>query len=163
MKFLILSVLVLGAAAAFGGTLEERENMQQRVHDMRVLMEDSNAQAEHKARSALIGLFTGGAAGSAGGRGGDVQSISQMRNELNQSFERIENMFPCLGANIDVQEGQAILICGDNTGYVNNDNFEYSDNDSIKFEENYRQENYFQENHETNIYLPAEPTNEVTP
>ncbi len=163
MKFLILSVLLLAAATASGGTPEEREEMHRRVHDMRVLMEDSNAQAKNKARSALIGLFTRGAAGSAGSGGGDVQSISQMRNEMNQSFERIENMFPCLGASIDVQEGQAILICGDNTGSVNNDNFEYSDNDSIRFEEYHIQENYFQENRETNIYLPAEPAHEVTP
>ena len=152
MKFFILSVLVFSAAAAFGETPEERNQMHQRVHDMRVLMEDSNAQAENKARGAVIGLFTGGAEGSAGG-GGDVQSISEMRNEMNQSFERIENMFPCLGANINVEEGQAILICGDNQGYAANDNFEYSDNDHTTF----------QENNESNIYLPAEPANEVTP
>jgi hypothetical protein len=152
MKFLIFSVLVLSAAAAFGETLAERDQMHQRVHDMRVLMEDSNAQAENKARSAVIGLFTGGAAGSAGG-GGDVQSISQMRNEMNQSFERIENMFPCLGASVNVEEGQAILICGDNQGYAGNDNFEYSDNDRTTFVEH----------NEANIYLPAETANEVTP
>jgi len=152
MKFFILSVLIFSAAAAFGETPEERNQMHQRVHDMRVLMEDSNAQAENKARGAVIGLFAGEAAGSAGG-GGDVQSISEMRNEMNQSFERIENMFPCLGANINVEEGQAILICGDNQGYAANDNFEYSDNDHTTF----------QENNESNIYLPAEPADEVTP
>lgn len=152
MKFLILSVLVLGAAAVFGETPEEQDQMHQRVHDMRVLMEDSNAQAENKARGAVIGLFTGGASGAAGG-GGDVQSISQMRNEMNQSFERVENMFPCLGANVNVEEGQAILICGDNQGYAGNDNYEYSDNDHTTF----------QENNESNIYLPAETASEVTP
>ncbi len=152
MKFLILSVLILGAGTASGETPEEREQIHRNVHEMRVLMEQSNAQAESKARNAVIGLFAGGSPGSAGYGTGDVQSISQMRNELNQSFERTANMFPCLGADIDVEDGQAILICGDNQGYAKNDNFEFSDDDGHTFEEN----------HQTNIFLPTEPAKEVT-
>ncbi len=153
MKFLILSVLILSTTATFAETPEEREQMHRNVNQMRILMEQSNAQAENKARSAVIGLFAGGSPGSAGSGTGDVQSISQMRNELNQSFDRIENMFPCLGANIDVEDGQAILICGDNQGSAKNDNFEFSDDDGDTFEEN----------HQTNIFLPAEPATEATP
>ncbi len=159
MKFLILSVLILSTGTAFAQTPEEQQQLHQNVHEMRILMEQSSAQAENKARNAVIGLFTGGAPGSSGSSMGDVQSITQMRREMNQSFERTENMFPCLGANIDVEDGQAILICGDNQGSVKNDNFEFSDNDGNSVEENYS----FQENHETNIYLPAEQAKEVTP
>ena len=154
MKFLILTALLLGALTAFGETPEEqRERTHRNVHEMRVLMEESDARAKNEARNAVIGLFAGGSPGSAGSGSGDVQSISQMRNELNQSFERIENMFPCLGANIDVDDGQAILICGDNQGYAKNDNFEVSERDEFTFEDNRK----------TNIYLPEAPAKEVTP
>lgn len=153
MKFLILSALILHANGAFGEKPTEREQMHRNINEMRILMERSNAQAESKARGAVIGLFAGGSPGSAGSGNGDVQSITQMRNEINQSFERTANMFPCLGANINVEDGQAILICGDNQGSAKNDNFEYSDDDGDTFEENY----------ETNIFLPTEPATEETP
>jgi len=42
---------------------------------------------------------------------------------------------------------------GDNQGTAKNDNFEYSDDDGDTFEENY----------ETNIFLPANPPTEETP
>jgi len=153
MKFLIFSVLILSTAMSLAETPQEREQMHRKVNEMRILMEQSSAQAENKARGAVIGLFAGGSPGSAGSATGDVQSISQMRNELNQSFDRIENMFPCLGANINVEDGQAILICGDNQGSAKNDNFEFSDNHS----------NTVEENRTTNIFLPAESATEATP
>lgn len=132
MRTLLLIFITLVAGTVAAQSPEEREQLRENVHNMRVRMEQANAEAEAKARSALIALYAGGSAsGSGGGSSGDVQSISQMRQEINQSFERTENMFPCLGANIDVEDGQAILICGDNSGYVNNENTQSDDDINI--------------------------------
>lgn len=151
MKTLFLLIIALFAGTAFSETPEERAQLHQNVHNMRIRMEQSDAEAEAKARSALIALYAGGAGG--GGAGGsaiagyssDVLSISQMRQEINQSFERTENMFPCLGANIDVQDGQAILICGDNSGLARNENTQSDDDVNV------------------DINLPGYTDEEVTP
>ena len=152
MKYLIYVILLIASWDALSQTPEERAQMRQNVHDMRILMEQSQAEADAKARSALIGLYTGGAASDPAVASTEVMSISQMRQEMNQGFERIENMFPCLGANIDIQDGQAILICGDNSGYAGNDNFEYETNDVYDL----RQDN------SVDINLPPSPLEEPT-
>lgn len=142
MKYLIYIVLLFASWEAMSQTPEERAQLHQNVHDMRILMEQSSAEADARARGAVIGLFTGGAGADPAVASTEIMSISQMRQEMNQSFERIENMFPCLGANIDVEDGQAILICGDNSGYAGNDNFEFDDSIDLS------------EDNSTNIYLP---------
>ena len=149
MKTLIILIIALVTGAVLAENPEERAQLHQNVHNMRIRMEQADAEAAAKARSALIGLYAGGSEGgvaggsAAAGYSSDVLSISQMRQEINQSFERTENMFPCLGANIDVQEGQAILICGDNSGLVRNENTETDD--------------------DVNINLPGYSSEEVTP
>ncbi|MFQ5634310.1 MAG: hypothetical protein ACE5G3_03130, partial [Gammaproteobacteria bacterium] len=151
MNYLTFLILLFASWTALSETPEEREQLHRGVHDMRILMEQSGAEAEAKARGAVIGLFTGGAGANPAVAGNEVMSISQMRQEMNQSFERIENMFPCLGANIDVDDGQAILICGDNSGSARNDNFEYEDNDNFDL----------RRDESTHIYLPARPAEET--
>lgn len=148
MNYFAYLILLLVSWDALSQTPEERERLHQGVHDMRILMEQSDAEADAKARGSVIGLFTGGAGSDPAVASTEVMSISQMRQEMNQSFERVENMFPCLGANIDVDDGQAILICGDNVGTANNDNFEFDDSIDLS------------EDNSTNIYLPAPPTEE---
>lgn len=152
MKHLTYMLLLIVSWDALSQTPEERAQLHQNVHDMRILMEQSSADADARARAAVIGLYTGGAAADPAVASTEVMSISQMRQEMNQSFERIENMFPCLGANIDVEDGQAILICGDNQGYAGNDNFEYEDNDTFDL----RQDN------SVNINLPPSPLEKET-
>ena len=148
MKYLTYLILLFISWEAMSQTPEERAQLHRNVHDMRILMEQSEAEAEARARGSIIGLFTGGAGSDPAVASTEVQSISQMRQEMNQSFERIENMFPCLGANIDIEDGQAILICGDNSGYAGNDNFEYDDSIDLSTDNS------------THVYLPRPPAEE---
>ena len=61
MKYLLYPILLLASWHALSQTPEERERLHRGVHDMRILMEQSQAEADAKARGAVIGLYTGGA------------------------------------------------------------------------------------------------------
>ncbi len=135
MKRLILGIGLLQVIAMSGAHADDAAELHQNIHDMRILMEQSNAQAEYESRKAVIGLYAGGSKNAPG--------ISEMRKTINQSFQHLETRMPCLGAEVNVSDGgQAILICGDNNGLATND----------------KQEN----TNETKIVLPPLPTEEVS-
>ena len=133
MKKLILGIGLLQVIAMSGAHADDPAELHQNIHDMRILMEQSNANAEIDARNAVIGLYAGGSENAPG--------ISEMRRAINQSFQQLETRMPCLGAEVNVNDGQAILICGDNNGRASND----------------KQENINQ----TTILVPPLPTEEV--
>jgi hypothetical protein len=135
MNKLILGIGLLQVIAMSGAHADDAAELHQNIHDMRILMEQSNAQAEYESRKAVIGLYAGGSKNAPG--------ISEMRKTINQSFQQLETRMPCLGAEVNVSDGgQAILICGDNNGRASND----------------KQEN----TNETKIVLPPLPTEEVS-
>ncbi len=134
MNKLILGIGLLQVIAMSGAHADDAAELHQNIHDMRILMEQSNAQAEFESRKAVIGLYAGGSKNAPG--------ISEMRKTINQSFQQLETRMPCLGAEVNVNDGQAILICGDNNGRASND----------------KQEN----TNETKIVLPPLPTEEVS-
>ena len=135
MNKLILGIGLLQVIAMSGAHADDAAELHQNIHDMRILMEQSNAQAEFESRKAVIGLYVGGSKNAPG--------ISEMRKTINQTFEQLETRMPCLGAEVDVSDGgQAILICGDNNGRASND----------------KQEN----TNETKIVLPPLPTEKVS-
>ncbi len=136
MKKLILSFGLLHVIAMSGAHADDGAELHQNIHDMRILMEQSNAQTEFNARKAMIGVYVGGSKNAPG--------ISEMRKTINQSFRQLETRMPCLGAEVNVSDGgQAILICGNNNGLATND----------------KQVN----TNENNIVLPPLPPEEVSP
>ena len=51
-----------------------------------------------------------------------------MRREMAEAYRNLmEIRPPCMGAEVNVNNGQAILICGDNSGLAENENFESQD------------------------------------
>jgi len=132
MKKLILGIGLLQVIAMSSAHADDPAELHQNVHDLRILMEQSNAQAEFSARKAVIGLYAGGSENAPG--------ISEMRKIINQSLQQLESRMPCLGAEVNVTDGQAILICGDNNGQASNNKEQIN---------------------QTNIQLPPLPTEEV--
>lgn len=131
MKNLTLTLLILVAGAASADASSDQAQLHQNVHDLRIAIERSEADARAKAQNSTIGLFLDSE---------EMSSIPQMRREMAEAYRQmVEVRPPCMGAEVEVNEGQAILICGDNTGLVENENFEsqdtYSIDESIKINE----------------------------
>ncbi len=60
MNKLILGIGLLQVIAMSGAHADDAAELHQNIHDMRILMEQSNAQAEYESRKAVIGLYAGG-------------------------------------------------------------------------------------------------------
>lgn len=106
--------IVLLLVASAGAAQEEPVDMLTNVHEMRMLLENAAAQDESEARSSTIGAFFGGDPGYS------PSAVGQMRRDMLDTFEYLEKKFPCVGAEMKIEEGQGILICGDNNGYAGN-------------------------------------------
>lgn len=118
-RLLLIAVLIAGAAVAEEPAPPPEPDLQQNIGQMRARIERDAAVAANEARGATIGMFFGGA------QSGFSSSIGQMRREMLDSFEYLQTNMPCMGAEVDVDGGgQAILICGDNAGTVDNTNIE---------------------------------------
>ncbi len=131
MKTLKLTLLILVAGAASADASIDEAQLHQNVHDIRIAIERSEAEARAKAQNSTIGLFLNSE---------EMSSIPQMRRDMAESYRQmVEVRPPCMGAEVEVNEGQAILICGDNNGLVENENFEskdtYNIDDSININE----------------------------
>lgn len=131
MKNLTLTLLILVAGAASADASGDQAQLRQNVHDLRIAMERSDAEARAKAQGSTIGLFLDTE---------ERSSIPQMRREMAEAYRQmVEVRPPCMGAEVNVTEGQAILICGDNNGLADNENFEsqdtYNIDESIKIDE----------------------------
>ena len=131
MKLLQLILIFLVAGAASADAPIDEAQLHQNVHDIRVAIERSDADARAKAQNSTIGLFLDTE---------ERSSIPQMRREMAESYRQmVEVRPPCMGAEVEVNEGQAILICGDNSGIAENENFESQDtfniDESIKVNE----------------------------
>ena len=116
-RVLLIAALMAGTAWAEEPAPEPK--LQQNVGEMRARIERDAAVAANEARGATIGMFFGGA------HSGFTSGIGQMRREMLDTFEYLQTNMPCMGAEVDVDGGgQAILICGDNAGTVDNTNIE---------------------------------------
>lgn len=94
-----------GQAAAQPQAGQPPAQLQRNIHDIRLIVDRERAQLE------------GGLRGNGGQlivESRDAPSIGAMREQLAQSLERLENR--CFGIDVNVTDGNAILICGNNNG-----------------------------------------------
>ena len=139
-----MKTLMLLAAALFAGVAGAEEppsadtavdpdaERRHAVRQMRLIIEQEQAQANAAARASAHGLHIETA---------DSPGIGAMREQLARSLERLEER--CFGMQNEVQGGNLIVICGDNSGRAENANVHQS--------------------HSTHLLLPASDSQPATP
>lgn len=90
---------------------EEEAQLRRNLHQLRVIMEQESAQANAVAR---------GNAGTLHIAPSDAPSLGAMREQLADSMERLEDR--CFGLEAKAENGNVIVICGDNSGSAENTN-----------------------------------------
>lgn len=89
----------------------EPAQLQRNIHDIRVVLDRERAHVEGAARINAMPLVV---------ESSDAPSLGAMREQLARSLERLENR--CFGIDMNVKDGNAILICGNNNGAAENAN-----------------------------------------
>jgi hypothetical protein len=83
--------------------------LQRNLHEMRAVIERERAQQDATARANTTQLRADSL---------DAPGIGTMRAQLTQSLQHLENR--CFGIDMNVKDGNAILICGNNNGSADN-------------------------------------------
>jgi hypothetical protein len=112
----VLAVALTLAAAVSAGAQEPSEQqaaaeLQRNIHNLRAVLERDRAQLEANKRMNSPGLVV---------ESRDSPGIGLMREQLAQKLEHLESR--CFGIDVNVQEGNAMVICGNNTGEAQNAN-----------------------------------------
>lgn len=106
--------LTLAATRAAADEPNEQQvaaQLQRNIHDIRAVLERERAQNEANKRANVRPLVIESI---------DSPGIGLMREQIAQSFERLENR--CFGIDVEVQGGNALVICGNNNGQAENSN-----------------------------------------
>ena len=98
---------------------QQKQQLLQRVYQMRMRFEQERAQNENNAR-ANVRLITDGGRGLASGV--DSPTVSGLRQQTNQQLARFESQFQCLDVEVEATSGNTVVICGDNTGDISGTN-----------------------------------------
>jgi hypothetical protein len=99
------------AAEEPNGGPETAQQLQRNVHDIRVALDRERAQLEANKRANAPGLVV---------ESRDAPGIGLMRQQLAQQLEHLESR--CFGIDVEVHEGNAMVICGSNNGEAENSN-----------------------------------------
>lgn len=90
---------------------EQEQQLRRNVRQMRQIIEQESAQAAAMARGNTAGLHVNAA---------DSPSLGALREQLARSMERLEDR--CFGLEAKADNGNVIVICGDNSGTAENAN-----------------------------------------
>jgi hypothetical protein len=96
-----------------------KQQLLQRVYQMRMRFEQERAQADNEAR-ANVRLITDSGRGP--NRGVDSPTVTGLRQQTNQQLARFESKFECLDIDVEANSGNTVVICGDNSGDINGTN-----------------------------------------
>ncbi len=96
-----------------------KQQMLQRIYQMRMRFEQERAQADNEAR-ANVRLITDSGRGPS--RGIDSPTVTGLRQQTNQQLARFESKFECLDIEVEDNSGNTVVICGDNSGDINGTN-----------------------------------------
>ena len=97
----------------------EKQQLLQRIYQMRMRYEQERAQAENAAR-ANVRLITDSGRGPNSGI--DSPTVTALRQQTNQQLARFESKFECLDIEVEDNSGNTVVICGDNSGDINGTN-----------------------------------------
>lgn len=100
-----------GAAADEPSAQQAAAQLQRNIHDIRAVLERERAQSEANKRANVRPLVI---------ESRDSPGIGLMREQLAQKLEHLESR--CFGIDVNVQEGNAMVICGNNNGRAENSN-----------------------------------------
>lgn len=99
------------AAADEPQSAEEAAQLQRNIHDMRRIFDGERAQLDGALRGNSGGIVVDSR---------DAPGIGTLREQLARSLERLESR--CFGIDVEVNEGNAVVICGSNYGRTDNSN-----------------------------------------
>lgn len=114
LKVLAVALTLAAAARAAAAEPSEAEasaQLQRNIHNIRAVLESERAQIEANKRMSSPGLVV---------ESRDAPGIGLMREQLAQKLEHIESR--CFGIDVEVHEGNAMVICGNNNGEAENSN-----------------------------------------
>lgn len=104
--------IVITATPIDPARLEEQEQQLRRnLRQMRQIVEQESAQAAALARGSTAGIIVNPS---------DSPSLGVLREQLARSMERLEDR--CFGLEAKADNGNVIVICGDNAGTAENAN-----------------------------------------
>lgn len=104
--------IVITATPIDPARLEEQEQQLRRnLRQMRQIIEQESAQAAAQARGSTQGIIVNPS---------DSPSLGVLREQLARSMERLEDR--CFGLEAKAENGNVIVICGDNAGTAENAN-----------------------------------------
>ena len=95
---------------------EEEAQLRRNLNQMRRVLEQENAQADAVARGSTGGIRVNPS---------DSPSLGTMREQLATQMERLEDR--CFGLEAKAENGNVIVICGDNAGRADNTNIRSND------------------------------------
>jgi C4-dicarboxylate-specific signal transduction histidine kinase len=105
----LAATLVAGSCASADEPTQEAQKaaqqLQRNLHDIRAALDREASQLEGVARASAARLVVDPK---------DSPGIGAMREQLTQSLEHLESR--CLGIDVNVKDGNAVLICGNNNG-----------------------------------------------
>jgi hypothetical protein len=99
---------------------QQAAQLQRNIHDIRRIVDSERAQLDGALRGNAGPLVIGSR---------DAPGIGTMREQLVQSLERLENR--CFGIDVTVNDGNAILICGNNNGAAESANVTNAANTTV--------------------------------
>ena len=113
---LVVTATPVDAAVLEKRHQEEEAQLRRNLNQMRRVLEQENAQAEAIAR---------GSTGAIRVNPSDAPSLGTMREQLANQMERLEDR--CFGLDAKAENGNVIVICGDNSGRADNTNIRSGD------------------------------------
>ncbi|WP_421863381.1 hypothetical protein [Motiliproteus sp.] len=123
MKIHVFSLLVLLSGAAMAETMPPGADQPppvdpvierlQSLQSMRLRLEQDWANYLQSARSNT---------GAQPIQPGSAPEVRQMRQEVNQNLARMEERFRCLDVDLKGNNGNVVLVCGDNNGGISTNN-----------------------------------------
>ena len=95
---------------------QAKQEMLQRMYNMRIRFEQERAAQENQAR-ANVRLAT-----QDNYRHIDAPTVSGLRAQTNVQLSRFEQQFRCLDVDVEDNSGNTVVICGDNHGDISGRN-----------------------------------------
>jgi len=94
---------------------QQEQQLRRNLHQMRQIIEQEAAQSAANARNSTGPIYVNTA---------DSPSLGALREQLARSMERLEDR--CFGLEAKAENGNVIVICGDNAGTAENANIRNS-------------------------------------
>ena len=125
MKKLLVFALLSGLITATSETASAADrDLLKRLHGMRVQMDNERTRKDNDARAngSMVRPKIGQTASRRGGS--DAPTVNDMRSAMSMTMTRFQQSYRCLEIDAANENGNTVVVCGDNNGTINNERTE---------------------------------------